>query len=132
RAASAPTATEADGATAGGLDPAPVPGFVLSDIAPATGDAVTVRNVSRAGGTPIGATFEAGDGRAPVSLGPDGSLTVVYTAPGSPTPTLRAGPAPGTAAVTTIEVDGAALPPVLTYTGPTTAAVGAEVEVTAE
>ena len=112
-------------ANAAPSSPAPIAAFVVSNAAPTTATPITIRNASRDGtGALVDATFDAGDGRAPIPLGPSASASISYLDAGPFDMRIsQTGPNPLTIA-TTVTVTGGSVAPLMAYTGATSGAVG--------
>ena len=100
-----------------------VPGVVVSDLTPHTGEPLTVFNASRRDGNALAARVDFGDGRLPVDVGAAAGAAGSYLDPGTYTLMLTTGDATGSASVSLdLPVTGNGQAPQVSYLGPATAA----------
>ena len=127
----APTRARAAALTPAAASPA-IPtftAFVIDALNPVTGDAVTIRNVSRANGAAAAATLTPGDARPDVTLAAGATSTLTYLNAGTFTVALLAN---ATTARSDVVVSGANVAPNLAYNGATSGAVGVPAAVKAK
>jgi uncharacterized protein YkwD/plastocyanin len=118
---SAAAPTPADAVTPPSNPNIPVTAFVITNVAPTAGSAVTVTN--RSSET---ATFDPGDGRPGQNVAPGISIPTAYLDPGTNTASFTLG---SWTATMNVVVGGTPTPPMVANAGPTTGAQGATVTV---
>jgi uncharacterized repeat protein (TIGR01451 family) len=101
-----------------------VPAYVIDRVAAGTGELIAVRNATLTAGAPSVAKLDLGDGRPELGLPAAGSVSIAYAAAGDWLLGVT-GPLGNTTAARDVTVSGASIPAGLTYTGATTAPVGA-------
>jgi uncharacterized protein YkwD/plastocyanin len=107
-------------------DPASlVAAFAISKVEPRAGEEVSVTNLSRLGGQPVGAVLDVGNGSGPQTMGPGEGVTFAYPGRGHPKVVLTAAPPTGTplSVARSVVVTGPA-PSKLEYLGPPSGPAG--------